>query len=113
MADPKDPPADPPADPKPDPKPAADPKPAPPPTVAQVKNTPLKHPSVIALEKKVSELEDKTDNLEAGLTSLNSFLEDLKIGGPSPVDIKHKGPSVPKGGFFDDMDKFIWGTKES
>ena len=94
---------------KPETKPEA--KPAGPPTVPGVKATPLKHPSVIALEKKVAELEDKTDTLEGALAGVNELLEGLKIGGPSPVEIKQKkdAPAV-KGGFLDDLEKMLWGN---
>lgn len=113
MADDKDLPQDPPADKKPAEKPKEADKPAPPPTVADVKKTPLKHPSVIALEKKVSELEDKTDTLESALGEVNTFLEGLQIGGPSPVPInqkgKGKGAAPATGGAMDEIDRLIWG----
>lgn len=100
-----------PAKPEPKPEVKTDPKPAGPPTVAGVKATPLKHPSVIALEKKVAELEDKTDTLEGALAGVNELLEGLKIGGPTPVKIKQKKDApAAKGGFFDDLDKMLWGN---
>lgn len=107
MAEDKNTPQDPPDDKKTTAPPE---KPAGPPTVTGVKTTPLKHPSVIALEKKVSELEDKTDTLASALDGVNDLLAGLKLGGPEPVLIKNKkGPAPATGGMFDELDAFIWG----
>jgi hypothetical protein len=95
--------------------------PAPPSTPKQVAKTPIKTPNEIRLEKVVAGLEDKVGTLEEGLRSVNTFLEELNIGGastPTPVKVKagkvapsadpvQQTPSTPASD--DSLDAFIWG----
>lgn len=90
----------------------APPAPAPPGTPGDVKRTPIKHPQIIAMEKKLSELEDKTDTLSKAVDGVNEFLEGLNLGGRTPVPITKKDDPTPapaKGGFLADVEKEIFG----
>lgn len=95
------------------PKPPASPAPAGPATPDVVKRTPIRHPQIIALEKKVSELEDATGALEEALAGVNSLLESAQIGAPSgqkkkiPVADLNKPAATPPE--VSDVDKFLWG----
>lgn len=101
----------------PDTKPAA---PAAPASPAAVKGTPIKHPAVIALEKRNAALEDEIADLKSWKEEVNSTLEGLNIGGPpksAPVKVKPgtvpAAPATPatpaSKSFGQQLDEDIWG----
>lgn len=113
------------ADPKDDPKPGNPHAPAPPATPGDVKRNPIKHPQIIALEKKVSEQEDTISSLTGKLDDVLKSLEDLNIGASSgqtppskkriPVEFernkfKKADPNpAPETANDNDVDSFLWG----
>lgn len=88
-----------------------------------VKNTPVKSPNEIRLEKEVAGLRDEVDGLKGWQNEVNSALEGLQVGAPpKPAPVKVKPGTVPAptpsptpqpeapNGFFAQVDRDIWGA---
>lgn len=82
-----------------DKKPTDAPKPdpaQPPKTPGEVKRTPIKHPQIIAMEKRISEQQDEIDGLKGWQDEVNGVLEGLEVGAPKgPKKIPVTDPTKP------------------
>lgn len=97
--------------------------PAAPASPATVNRNPIKHPAVIALEKRNAALEDEIADLKSWKDEVNTTLEGLNIGGPpkaAPVKVKpgtvpaipppNTPPTPTPKSFGQIVDEDIWGT---